>query len=113
MEFDWLDCPDLTWTDAVGWPTIDTDDLSVASFNTGHKPNGKVTANDDSLAMAQATVVGMVDPEVAPPLASTAAQRSSKLVPVDINANDLASMVATVYNASKSSSTSLLDSSDF
>jgi len=32
MEFDCLDCPDLTQTDTVNWPTIDTEDLSVASI---------------------------------------------------------------------------------
>jgi len=32
MEFHWMDSLDLTQTDAVDWPAIDTNDLSVASF---------------------------------------------------------------------------------
>jgi len=111
MEFGWLDCPDLTQTDAVDWPAIDTDDLSVASFIAGHKPSCEVADDNNSLATAQASVAGIVDPNATPP-ASNAIQGSSKLVPVDVNADDLASMVNTVYNASGSSSNSSSDSSD-
>jgi len=33
MEFDWLDCPVLAQSEAVDKPIIDTDDLSVSSFD--------------------------------------------------------------------------------
>jgi len=66
-EFDWLDCPDLTQNNAIDQPAIDTEDLSVTSFDAGHKPSGKVADNNDSLAMAQASVAGMVDSNAAPP----------------------------------------------
>ncbi len=51
----------------------------------------------------------MVDSNAAPPAASTAI--SSKLKPVDVNANDLASMADTVYTASEPLSDSSSDSS--
>ncbi len=49
MEFDWLDCLDLTQNDAVDQPAIDTEDLSIASFDAGHKPSGKVADDNDFL----------------------------------------------------------------
>ncbi len=100
MEFDWLDCPDLTQTDTTNQPAINTEDLSIASFDAGHKPSGKVVDDNDSLATAQVSVAGMVDSNAAPPTASTIIQGSSKLVPVDVDANDPASMANIVYTAS-------------
>ncbi len=47
MEFDWLDCPNLMQTDDVNQPSIGTEDLSVISFDVGHKPSGKAAADDD------------------------------------------------------------------
>jgi len=67
MEFDWLDCLELTQADTVDQPAIDTDDLSAASFDAGHKPSGKVVANNNSLATAQASVVSMVNLDAASP----------------------------------------------
>jgi len=96
MEFNWLDCPDLTQSDTVDRPAINTEDLSIASFDAGHKPSGKVIDDNDSLATAQASVAGMVNSNAAPLAASTAIQGSSKLTPVDVNANYLASMANTV-----------------
>jgi len=81
-EFDWLDCP--TQSDTVNWPAIDTEDLSVTSFDAGHKPSGKVVADNDSLAMAQASVAGTV-----PSSASTTIQGSSKLAPINVDAMSL------------------------
>ncbi len=54
MEFDWLDCPDLNQVEDVTHPTIGAEDLSVVTFDVGHKPSGKAAADDDSLATAQA-----------------------------------------------------------
>jgi len=62
----------------------------------GHKPSGKAAGNDDSLATAQASITNMVDSSNIPPSASTAIQGSSMLAPVDVEANDLASMADTV-----------------
>jgi len=56
MEFDWLDCPDLNQAEDITHPTMGTEDLSVITFDKGHKPSGKATADDDSLATAQALV---------------------------------------------------------
>jgi len=64
-------------------PQIDTKDLSIFSFDTGHLPSGKVAAIDNSLATAQASVVGTVKDEADPPPATTAAQGANTLVPVD------------------------------
>jgi len=62
MEFDWLDCPDLAQSEVVNQPIIDTNDLSVSSFNAGHKPSGcKAAADDDSLTTAQASVASTVE----------------------------------------------------
>jgi len=67
MEFDWINCPNLAQSKAVDHPIIVTDDLSVSFFDARHKPSGcKVTANDDSLAMAQASVAGTVNANAAP-----------------------------------------------
>jgi len=72
MEFDWLDCPDLAQADTIDHPQIDTNDLSISSFDIGHLPSGKADANNNSLAMAQASVVGTVNKDADPP-ANTAA----------------------------------------
>ncbi len=112
IKFDWLDCPDLTQSDMVDWPAIGTEDLSIASFDTGHKPSGKVADYNDSLATAQVSVAGMVDSNATPPSSSNVIQGSSKLVPVNVDANDLASMADTVFEASEPSSNSSSDSSD-
>jgi len=110
MEFDWLDCPDLTQNDAL--PLTCTEDLSVTSFDAGHKPSGTVADTNDSLAMAQASISGTVDSNTALPSTSKVIQGSSKLVPVDVDANDLASMAVTVYDASVSLSNFSSVSSD-
>jgi len=36
--FDWLDCPDLAQADTMDRPQIDTEHLSIFSFDTGHLP---------------------------------------------------------------------------
>jgi len=56
MTFDWLDCPDLVQADMVDHPLINTNDLSISFFDTGHCPSGKVAANDNSLAMTKASI---------------------------------------------------------
>jgi len=52
MEFDWLDSPNLNQTENIHQPTISMEDLSIVSFDAGHKPSGKVADNADSLAPA-------------------------------------------------------------
>ncbi len=39
---------------AADWPAIAIEDLSVASFDAGHKLSGKVADGNDSLATAEA-----------------------------------------------------------
>jgi len=56
MELDWLDCPDLNQVEDITCPAMGTEDLSVVTFDKGHKPSGKATADNDSLATAQALV---------------------------------------------------------
>ncbi len=68
----------------------------MASFDGSHKPSGKVAGNDDSLGTAQASITNMVNSSTIPPSASMAIQGSSKLAPVDVHADDLASMTDTV-----------------
>jgi len=106
--FDWLDCPDLAQSEAVDHLLINMEDLSVPSFDARHKPSGcTTTANDNSLAMAQASVAAMVTANAAPPPDSTTpVLGSSKVRPIDLDTNNLASMVDTVYNSSESSSDS-------
>jgi len=52
MEFGWLDCPDLTQLDTIDRPSINIEDFSVASFDAGHKPSGKVADDNDTLVTA-------------------------------------------------------------
>ena len=73
----------------------------------GHLPSGKASANDNSLAMAQASKASTVDEDAELPPAKTAALDAKSLVPVDINADDLASMEDSLYNSSSYSSPSL------
>ncbi len=61
--------------------------------------------------MAQASIVGIVDTEAEPPPA-TAAQGAKTLVPVNVDANDLASMEDSMYNSASSSSCSSSSSKD-
>jgi len=68
MEFDWLDCPNLMQAEDVNQPTIGIEDLSVASFDMGHKPSGKAAGDDDSLATAQASIANIANSNTAPPL---------------------------------------------
>jgi len=96
MEFDWLDCPDLMQSDNVTWPSMVAEDLSVFSFDVGHKPSGKAAAEDDSLATAQASTDNTVNSNASPPTATIAIQGSSTLVPVPIDDDDLASKVDTI-----------------
>jgi len=96
MEFDWLDCPDLNQTEDVTHPTIGTEDLSVVSFDASHKPSGTAAADGDSLTTAQALVTNTAGSNSAPPSTSTVIQGSSKLAPIDAEANDLAFMADTV-----------------
>jgi len=60
VTFDLLDCPDLAQAGTVDCPQINTKDLSILSFNMGHLPSGKATADDNSLAMVQASIAGTV-----------------------------------------------------
>ena len=60
--------PNLTQTEDVNQPAISTEDLSVVSFDAGHKPSGsKVADDDDSLATAQASIANMVNSNTTPP----------------------------------------------
>ncbi len=56
------------------------------------------------MADTAASIVGTVDSDATPPAASTAIQGFSKLLPIDVNANDLASMADTAYNTLEPSS---------
>jgi len=96
MEFNWLDCPDLTQTEAIDQPAIGTRDLLAVSFDAGHKLSGKAADDDDSLAAARASIANMADSNTAPPSTSAAIQGSSKLAPSNVDTNDLASMADTV-----------------
>jgi len=96
MEFDWLDCPDLMQTDNVNCPSIVAEDLSIVTFDAGHKPSGKATADNDSLATAQASIDNTANSNTASPQASTVIQGSSNLAPVNVDDDDLASKVDTV-----------------
>jgi len=78
------------------------EDLSVITFDKDHKPSGKPAGNDDSLATAQASINTTSGSTSGPPTTLGAIQGSSKLVPVDMEANDLASMADMV--ASKADS---------
>jgi len=69
--------------------------LSVTSFDAGQKPSGKVADANDSLTMGQASISGMTDLYATPPSTSNVIQGSSKLVPVDVDANDLACILYT------------------
>jgi len=42
MTIYWLDCPDLAQAYTMDQPQINTEDLSILSFDTGHIPGGKV-----------------------------------------------------------------------
>jgi len=96
MEFNWLDCPDLNKVEDVTCAAISAEELSVVTFDMGHKPSGKAAADDDSLTTAQALVTTMTGSNSAHPPTSAVIQGSSKLAPMDIEANDLASMADTV-----------------
>jgi len=102
--FDWLDCPDLGQADTMDCPQIDTEDLSISSFDIGHLPSGKVAASN-SLAMAQASITGTIDKD-AEPSAKTVALGAKSFMPVDIDADDLASVEDSFYNSCSSSSSS-------
>jgi len=102
MEFDWLDCPDLNQVEDVTHPAMCTEDLSVVTFDKDHKPSGKPAGDDDSLATAQASMNSTSGATSGPPTTLGVIQGSSKLAPVDLEANDLASMADTV--ASKADS---------
>jgi len=103
MTFDWLDCLDLAQIDVVDQPQIDTDDLSVLSFDTGHIPGKQGAVDDNSLATAQTSVAGTVEEETDSALASTTVQGAKTLVPVDVDADDLASMENSIYSPCSSS----------
>jgi len=79
----------------------------------GHLPSGKVAANDNSLATAQASVAGTIEEDVDPPPAKTATQGAKILVSVDVDADDLTSMDDSLYNPSSSSSSSSPSSKDY
>jgi len=106
MTFNGLNCPNLAQADKLNQPHIDTEDLSISSFNTSHLPGGKVAAEDNSLATAQAYVAGTVKDEADLALATTAAQVAKTLVPVDVDTDDLASMKDSIHNSCNSSSSS-------
>jgi len=85
-------CLDLAQANAVDQPQIDTDNLSISSFNTGHIPGKQVAVDDNSLATAQTSMAGTVEEADDSALASTTVQGAKTLVPVDVDADDLASM---------------------
>jgi len=95
MTFDWLDYPNLSQADTVDHPQIDTEDLSILSFDTSHLPGGKVA--DNSLVTAQASVAGTMEDEADPAPVSTAAQGAKTLVPVDVYADNLPSLYGGFY----------------
>ena len=105
MEFDWLDCPDLSQADVVDRPLVNVEDLSVASFDANHQAGGKpadATVDDDSLATAPKSVSAAVDPTTAKDFVEGSG--TSALVAVDVDADELASVADTV-NASKDTPT--------
>ncbi len=79
-----------------------TEDLSVVTFDKDHKPSGKPAGDDDSLTTAQALINSTSGSTSDPPTTLGTIQGSSKLVPVDLEANGLASMADMV--ASKADS---------
>ncbi len=83
----------------------------VISFDAGHKPSGKVADDDNSLAMAQASIANIANSNTAPPSTSASIQGYSKLNPINVDANDLVSMADTAYAALEPSSDSSFDSS--
>jgi len=40
MTFDWLTIPDPAQADTVDCPQVDTEDLSISSFDIGYLPRG-------------------------------------------------------------------------
>jgi len=62
--------------------------------------------DDNSLAMAQASVARTVEDDADQALASTTVQGARTLVLVDVDADDLASMEDSIYNPYSSSSSS-------
>jgi len=103
MEFDWLDCPDLSQANVVHHPSLNVEDLSVASFDVNHQANGKTaTADDDSLATAPKSVSAAVDLTTAKDFVEGSG--TSTPVAIDINADDLASLADTA-NASTATPT--------
>jgi len=111
LTFDWLDCSDVAQANTVDCTQIDTEDLSISSFDMGHLSNGKAAVEDNSLTTAQASVAGTVDTKAEPPPATTAVQGAKTLVPVDVDADDLASMEDSIYTSSSFSSSSSSSSS--
>jgi len=99
MTFDWLDCPDLAQADTMDQPQIDTKDLSILSFDTGHLLGKQAAVDDNSLATAQAFVAGTVENNADQAPASTTVQGAKTLVPVDVDA-DKASMEDLIYSPS-------------
>jgi len=107
MEFDWLDCPDLSQADVVDCPSVNVEDLSIASFDAHHQAGGKTaeaTADDDSLATAQKSVSAAVDPTAAKDFVEGLG--TSALVAVDVDADDLASLANTVIASTDTPTTS-------
>jgi len=95
MEFDWLDCPDLNQAEDTTRPAMGAEDLSVVTFDKDHKPSGTAAADDNSLATAQASVNTTAGSASAPP-ASGIIIGTSALAPLDLEADDLASMADTI-----------------
>ncbi len=96
MEFDWLDCPDLSQADVVDHPSLNVEDLSVASFDANHQASGGTTeamADDDSLATTQKSFSAAVDPTTAKDFVEGLGTLA--LVAVDVDADDLASLAST------------------
>ena len=107
MEFDWLDCPDLSQADVVDRPLVNVEDLSVASFDAHHQAGGKTadaTADDDSLATAPKSVSAAVDPTAAKDFVEGSG--TSALLAVDVDADDLASVADTVITSKGTPTTS-------
>jgi len=107
MEFDWLDCPDLSQANVVDHPSLNVEDLSIASFNANHQASGGTTeamADDDSLATTQKSVSAAVDPTAAKDFVEGSG--TSALVAVDVDADDLASLANTVIASTDTPTTS-------
>jgi len=88
MVFDWLACPDLTQADAVDWPAIVTIDFCLQHpLMQPTSPVAKLWPTTTCLPWPMHLLPVWLIWDATPPT-STVIQRSSKLVQVDVDAND-------------------------